>query len=100
VFPDRIFVGRQVQWPAQRIEEGASRAFCGRAVKWIAQSALIDDRRLPYRAVGIDGDPDFDDEIFGVARTRGNVPAPCDLLPYQVYFACCNLAAQRRSGLG
>ena len=88
-----------MQWPAQRIKEGPSRALGRRAIERIAEPPLIDDRRLTDRAVRIDRDPDFDDEILGIASARWNVPAARDLLPHQVYFARCNLAAERSTGL-
>src|SRR6476619_1720623 len=89
-----------MQRPALRVEEGAPRAFgCSAEEGIAAQAALIDDRRLPDRAVGIDYDLDLDDEIFRVAGACRHAPTARDLVADHVEFAHCELASERSLGL-
>ncbi len=82
--------------PALRVEKGAPRAFGRRAEERIAaQAPLIDDRRLPDGAVGIDRHLYLDDEILCVAGAGRNVPAARDLVADRVEFARGELASER-----
>ena len=63
-----------MQWPAQRIEKGTSCALGGGTEERIAaETALIDDCRLPHRTVGIDCNPDLDDEVRVAVDPDGTV---------------------------
>src|SRR5262245_123339 len=89
-----------MQWSTLRVEKCAPRTFGGGAVRRVAaRAALVDNRRLPDGAVGIDHDLYLDDEVLGVADTGGDVPAPGDLVADRVEFAGRELAAEWGLGL-
>src|ERR1700733_3812482 len=100
VFPCRVFLGRQLQWRALRIEESPPGALRRRAEQRIGTGPPgIDDVGASDHAVGLDRSADLDDEVLGVARAGIDVPAARDLLADEVEFASGQLAAERRPGL-
>ena len=76
----------------------ARRALFGRgAERGVACHARsVDDPRLPNGAVGLERNLDLDDEIFGVARSCGDVPATLDLLADEIDLARRQLRPARR----
>jgi hypothetical protein len=92
VFPDRIFVGRQVQWLARGLRRRV-RAFGG-LVKTDRSVGPIDDGRL---AVVPSGSTATSTTILGITRPleRSSIARSAGTKS----IARSNLAAQRRSGL-
>src|SRR5208282_1006300 len=94
VLPEGEFLGRQLERLA--LEYSTGRTLRRRAEEAVALHArLIDDARLAHRAVRIESNVDLDDEILGILRPGGHVPAFLDLLAHRIDLAHRHLVVER-----